>query len=166
MYRAFLICAYGPLQTLTSVWLSIFYRFCSRRVWSITDLSFASVGLSVFVRVAYGSLQTLASVGLSVFYRFCSRGIWSITNFCQCGAFRFLSFLFTSHMVHCQCEAFQFLSFLFASRMVHYKLSLVWGFPFIVFVCVAYGPLQTFASVGLSVIYRFWFLFVSHMVHY
>ena len=50
--------------------------------------------------------------------------------------------------------------------MVHYKLSLVWGFPFIVFVCVAYGPLQTFASVGLSVIYRFWFLFVSHMVHY
>ena len=60
-------------------------------------------------------------------YRFRSRCIWSITN---------------SH----------FLSLLFASRMVHYKLSLVWGFPFfIVFVCIAYGLLQTVASVGLSV---------------
>ena len=52
------------------MWLSIFYRFCSRRVWSITDLSFASVGLSVFVRVAYGSLQTLASVGFPFFIVF------------------------------------------------------------------------------------------------
>ena len=36
--------------------------------------------------------------------------------------------------------------------MVYYKLSLVWGFPlFIVFVRIAYGPLQTLASVGLSI---------------
>ena len=36
--------------------------------------------------------------------------------------------------------------------MVEYRFSLVWGFPFfIAFVYVAYGRLQTLASVGLSV---------------
>ena len=40
--------------------------------------------------------------------------------------------------------------------MVDYRLSLVWGFLFfIVFDCVAYGRLQTLASVGLSVFNRF-----------
>ena len=49
-------------------------------------------------------------------------------------------------------------------HMVNYKLLLMWGFPlFIVFDCVAYGQLQTLASVGLSVFYRF---YSRHMIHY
>ena len=44
--------------------------------------------------------------------------------------------------------------------LVDYKLLLVWGFLFfIIFVHIAYGPLQTLASVGLSV---FIVLFASH----
>ena len=48
--------------------------------------------------------------------------------------------------------------------MVDYKLSLMWGFPFfIVFDLVAYGQLQTLASVGLSIFYRF---YSRRMIHY
>ena len=55
-FIVFVRVAYGPLQTLTSVGLSIFYHFCLRHVWSITN----------------------SCVGLSVFYYFCSYRVWSI----------------------------------------------------------------------------------------
>ena len=51
---------------------------------------------------------------------------------------------------------FPFLSFLIVLHMVNYRLSLVWTFPFfIAFVHIAYGRLQTLASVELSIFNRF-----------
>ena len=48
--------------------------------------------------------------------------------------------------------------------MVDYRLSLVWGLSiFIVFDRTAHGQLQSLASVGLSIFYRF---YSRRMIHY